>query len=302
MNFFKNKKNIIGITLVILITIIGIFALVPINKNYQDVNWMNEVNDDLLITELSIPGTHDSGAMHSFLDVAGKCQDLTIRKQLAIGVRFLDLRLQLVNDELVIVHSFVDQNLPFESVLNDLDSFLEKNKSEFIIISIKKDADDANSTIDFLDKLIKDLRKYSKIKFDRLPNTVGEARGNIYILNRFSSDEIGIPAYYGWLDSTTFEIGNLYVQDNYCIGDVLVKIEDIKNTIDYSNNNKTRLVLNFTSCYLDNAFPPTYAGTAAKSINGWLLDNLDNDMHLGIMVVDFITFEISEKIYRRNIQ
>ena len=65
---------------------------------------------------------------------------------------------------------------------------------------------------------------------------------------------------------------------------------------------KNRLVLNFTSCYLDNAFPPTYAGTAAKSINGWLLDNLDNDMHLGIMVVDFITFEISENIYRRNIQ
>ena len=88
MNFFKNKKNIIGIILVVLITIIGIFALVPINKNYQDNNWLNEVNDDLLITELSIPGTHDSGAMHSFLDVAGKCQDLTIRKQLAIGVRF----------------------------------------------------------------------------------------------------------------------------------------------------------------------------------------------------------------------
>lgn len=63
-----------------------------------------------------IPGTHDSGAMHSIFDVAGKCQDLNIQQQLKIGVRFLDIRLRLKNDELEVVHSFVEQKLSFRSV------------------------------------------------------------------------------------------------------------------------------------------------------------------------------------------
>ena len=43
---------------------------------------------------------------------------LSIKKQLKVGIRFLDIRLQLVNDELVVVHSFVDQDLTFKYVLN----------------------------------------------------------------------------------------------------------------------------------------------------------------------------------------
>lgn len=297
-----NKKNIIGICIILLISLISIFGLLPINKNYEPVCWMKNVSDDIYITEMTIPGTHDSGATHSLFDVAGKCQDLNIREQLNVGVRFLDIRLQLVNDELNIVHSFVDQDLKFDEVLKDIDEFLSKHESEFIIISLKEDANPKNSKIDFDGKLIEDLKEYSKIQFCDLPKTLGEARGKIYILNRFTNNDLGINAYSGWLDSTTFEINNLYIQDNYCINDIDTKINDINNTIIYSNNNKDRLVINFTSCYLDNAFPPTYAGTSAKSINGWLLNNLDDDSHLGIIVIDFITEEISRKVYERNIK
>lgn len=298
---YKNKKFLFKICLVVLVSLIAVFALVPINKNYDSVAWMKDVKDEVKITELSIPGTHDSGAMHSFLDVSGKCQDLNILNQLNIGVRFLDIRLQLVNDKLNVVHSFVDQGLTFDNVLKDLNSFLNNNESEFIIMSLKEDADSKNSSVDFDDTLISVLKENKRIKLENLPETLGEARGNIYILNRFTDEELGIQAYSGWLDSTSFELGNLYVQDNYCIKDVNIKIEDIKRTIEFSNN-KDKLVLNFTSCYLDDAFPPTYAATACKTINDWLLENINNDNHLGIMIIDFATKELVESIYKRNLK
>ena len=212
---FSKKRIIIGSLIILFITIISIFALIPIEKSYETNAWMKEVDDNTLITNMSIPGSHDSGATHSIFDVAGKCQDLSIKTQLTIGVRFLDLRLQLVNNEFKIVHSFVDQKLKFSKVLNDIDNFLSKYDSEFIIMSIKEDNSSKDSTINFNEALLTQLLQYDKITLNNtLPNTLKEARGKIYILNRFTSQDIGIAAYYGWQDSTTFDIDNLHIQDN----------------------------------------------------------------------------------------
>ena len=71
--------------------------------------------------------------------------------------------------------------------------------------------------------------------------------------------------------------------------------------VEYSATNKEKLVLNFTSCYLDKAFPPSYAGTAAKDVNEWLKAYLDEQQGaLGVVICDFITAELAEAIYERN--
>ena len=238
------KKQTIKLLIIFFTIIITIIALVPINKNYKTVSWMKDLNDQTIINEMVIPGTHDSGAMHSIFDVAGKCQDLSIAKQLKIGVRFLDIRLRLKNNELEVVHSFVEQKISFKSVLEDVNSFIENNKTEFIIISIKQDESPINSNLNFDEKVIADLSNYKSILFDAsLPKTLGEARGNIYILNRFTNKEIGIPAYSNWLDSTTFDLNSLHIQDNYCVNDFETKKNDILNTFSkrrsfYNINNK----------------------------------------------------------------
>lgn len=300
----SNKKTvIIKISIVICMILITLLAFIPINKNYKPVTWMKNINDNTLITEMAIPGSHDSGATRSLFDVSGKCQDLDISKQLNIGVRFLDIRLKLLNNELVVVHSFVDQKLKFNKVLDDINDFITKNKSEFLIISIKEDDSPKNSNIDFDETVISQLSKYKTIVFDNtLPKTLKEARGKVYILNRFTNEEIGIHAYSGWHDSTSFELNNLYVQDNYCINDFETKKNDILNTFNYSNINNDKLILNFTSCYLDNAFPPTYAGSIAKNINNWLLEYIpnDNDNISGIIIMDFVTEKLVRQIYMEN--
>ncbi len=294
----KNKIKII--IWFLLIVIITIFSTVPIEKKHHQTTWMKDLSDDTLINDMSIPGTHDSGARHSIFDVAGICQDLSIKNQLNIGVRFLDLRLQLVNDEFKIVHSFVDQNLKFSDVLKDITKFIKENNQEFLLISIKKEADDVNSKQSFSSALSKELAKYEEISTDVLPNTLGLARGKIYILSRCDLN-VGINAYYGWSDSTTFVLDNLYIQDNYCIDEVLEKQEDIIKTLNYSKDNNDKLVLNFTSCYLDNAFPPSYAGTPANTINPWLINYLENfNGDTGIIITDFITKNLAESIYMRN--
>ena len=111
-----------GIIFLIGVLIISLFSMIPLNtySNKDVMPWMSYIHDDTKISDISIPGTHESGATHSIFDVSGKCQDLSIKQQLRVGVRFFDLRLQLVNDEFKIVHSFVDQRLSFKKVMKDL--------------------------------------------------------------------------------------------------------------------------------------------------------------------------------------
>ena len=90
-----------GIIFLIGVLIISLFSMIPLNthSNKDVMPWMSYIHDDTKISDISIPGTHDSGATHSIFDVSGKCQDLTIKQQLNVGTRFFDLRLQLVKEE-----------------------------------------------------------------------------------------------------------------------------------------------------------------------------------------------------------
>ena len=123
-----DKRKIVVLIASLFVTLL---AVAPINRSYR-VNvdaWMSNVKDDMKLIDMSIPGSHDSGATHSIFDVAGKCQELNVKQQLNIGTRFFDLRLQLVNDDFRIIHGPVDQNLKFDSVLKDLTSFINKYNS-----------------------------------------------------------------------------------------------------------------------------------------------------------------------------
>ena len=57
-------------------------------------NWMSSVSDETFISELSIPGTHDSASDERGCNGdACQCQDATLEEQLNLGVRAFDIRL-----------------------------------------------------------------------------------------------------------------------------------------------------------------------------------------------------------------
>ena len=56
-------------------------------------SWMESLNDSLYISEVTLPGTHDSATKNVQLAYFSKCQSLDIRGQLDAGFRYLDIRL-----------------------------------------------------------------------------------------------------------------------------------------------------------------------------------------------------------------
>ena len=61
------------------------------------------------------------------------------------------------------------------------------------------------------------------------------------------------------------------------------------------------LTLNFTSCYLQDGFPPAHAPTTAKAVNPALLEMIENtEIAPCIFICDFVTPELIEAIIQNN--
>lgn len=63
-----------------------------------------------------------------------QAQSLTITEQLEAGVRFLDLRGRPVNDTLEVFHGAIPQDQDFGEAFGAIDSFLEANPSETVVV------------------------------------------------------------------------------------------------------------------------------------------------------------------------
>ena len=198
---------------------------------YGSASWMSSLADYRKLSSISIPGTHDSGALHDpwyWRDTA-KCQDLSIAEQLQAGVRFLDIRCCNVQDKFEIYHGWVDQQLTFDAVLQDCSSFLTENPSEVIIMSVKEEQPPQKCTRSFEDTFDSYYKNNTALWYlgTDIP-VLGAVRGKIVLLRRFTATHFnprGIDASPDkWQDNKTFKIDDgtttLYIQDQYnCTAD-----------------------------------------------------------------------------------
>ena len=253
------------------------------NKEYAD--WLGKVDDHTLLRDVSLPGSHDTMALYSIADLAGQCQTLSLNDQLNLGVRFLDIRLKEDHNSLKAVHGFIDQKASFKDISKTVTSFLEKHPSEFIIMSIKEEAKSSNSDISFEQALLKYLDSPIYLKEQTtVPNYVSEIRGKVLLLSRYKDPSIGIPAYEGWQDSTSFTLPNdIYVQDTFKITSREQKQEEV---IKCFNEAGHALKINFLSAYRTNGFPPSQAMTAAKDINPWINEEISKYSDRGIVLYE----------------
>lgn len=115
---------------------------------YSD--WMSRLPGSVMLSELSLPGTHDSGALYDGLSFGfARCQSWKLADQLKAGIRFLDIRCRRVNDRLLIYHGIIDQHLTFREVRDVCRTFLERHPSECIVMSVKKESTAMNATRSF---------------------------------------------------------------------------------------------------------------------------------------------------------
>lgn len=113
---------------------------------YDLTSWMGSLGDSTWLSALTIPGTHDSCARSNIPYV--RTQYLSVTQQLAMGIRFLDLRLRRHDDgRLYCYHGGVPINMPkglsFESVMDEVWEFIGpkegKRATETVLISINND-------------------------------------------------------------------------------------------------------------------------------------------------------------------
>ena len=116
-----------------------------------------------------------------------------------IGVRFLDIRLQVIKGELhgkpfqtcylcrpvpdyAVYHGMRDQRCTFHSVLADLVAFLDAHPTETVVMSVK----DEVRNEDFSKLVCLDMAQYEGRWFfeNRVPS-LGEVRGKAILLTRF---------------------------------------------------------------------------------------------------------------------
>lgn len=158
------------------------------------INWMKNIPDETFLSEINLPGTHDSTTRFCSFSHFSKCQNLSIDEQLSVGVRFLDLRVEKDGERLRLVHgsskcyktASYKEFLMLEDVLYDCASFLKVNPSETLVLSIKCDhGDTSENTFDtfFEHYLTSDLW----YKENRIPQLF-EVRGKMVFFNRFSVD------------------------------------------------------------------------------------------------------------------
>ncbi|KAI0106206.1 phosphatidylinositol-specific phospholipase C [Nemania sp. FL0031] len=156
--------------------------------------WMREIRDDYPLTALSIPGTHNSPTCHVALPSV-RCQAVGVREQLENGVRFLDIRVNVSQEDtdLTLVHSAFPISLTgnkyFKDLIDVVYAFLDANPTETIIMSVKREGT-GRGTDQKLSKLLKE-RFYSEKRWytePRIPR-LGEVRGRIILLRRHANDE-----------------------------------------------------------------------------------------------------------------
>lgn len=149
-------------------------------------NWMSHLSDDLKLSQITIPGTHDSCAFEC--SQFAKCQQLSLADQLNSGVRYIDIRCCHRNDVFELYHSSFNLGDVFDSgVIEPCVNFLRNNPSETLLMLVSPEHKAQNNRIEFDDLFLKYIEPYNMFwHFDEeeIPS-LGRVRGKIVLLRRF---------------------------------------------------------------------------------------------------------------------
>ncbi len=265
-------------------------------------DWMAELPDDRLLSEIHIPGTHDSGTQYVQLAFFSKCQALSIREQLEAGFRYLDIRLGV--DEKDGVFQL--------DVLAGCYDFLDAHPTETVVFAVKQEHGDQIVRVfeETLDAHVQDQESRWLVT-DTVP-TLGEARGKLVLLRRYEDaanlgERAGIPFLWASqngssdtkLNAVCEDNGSysLWVQDRYEFG-----AEDKWNAFTAGMDAARDRVPGDVAVHFlstKGTLPYGHPYHFAKTLNRRLMEaNLALD---GWVIVDFASAPIAERIYSTNL-
>ena len=268
-------------------------------------SWMSQLSDTAWISELSIPGTHNSGALYEPIAGTAACQTMTIADQLEAGVRFFDIRCRHEDDRFTIYHGPVFQKQSYDEIENVMQTFLKKHDKEVLLVSLKQENSPRRTSKPFDETVRQYIENSGGLYFTKghLPQ-LKEVRGKIVLLRRFpTKPDLGIDAT-NWGHGGAYQGRQLFIQDRFELRDASVKWSLVKDALHQAKkiDDERILRLNFTSGYVKNVLGLPNIEAISDSINPKLMEFLghSNQRRLGCVVTDFMTPELSKAIYRQN--
>ena len=162
---------------------------------------MASLPDNKLLSELSIPGTHNTMTFHT--QQTGNdwvfCQSWGLLLQMLMGIRFLDIRCRSFDEGLPIHHEAYYLETNFNSVLWEVTNYLSDHPQEFVM-NVQEEYRNGGrgwGTETFSQKVDRYLSYYPGFIYTggSLNPTVAEMRGKIVILTRHYTYQ-----YLNWND------------------------------------------------------------------------------------------------------
>lgn len=189
--------------------------------------WMSLLDDDIPLSGLTIPGTHDSAA-YTYSWPFVSTQKMDIFAQLNAGIRYFDFRCGLRRNAVEMVHGPTFLGLTLEGILHVMYLWLQNHPTEALVVQIKQDRKPEDSEVHFsyavFDLIIRDSERW---RTSNTLSSLGEARGRIQLFRRFVGPPSGTNLAFGidvteWMDNPTspFTICTahgvqLTIQDHY---------------------------------------------------------------------------------------
>jgi hypothetical protein len=263
-------------------------------------DWMRSLPDSTSLASISIPGTHETMAIHggALVETQENYGDSggTLAAQLNAGIRMIDIRARVNSgNSFTIHHGAFYQNANFTDVINTLGSFLDAHPGETVIMRLKQectggigscsDVGGQKSFEDIFD-MYRDNSPVARAKFwdkstDRsafAPTpTLGTIRGKI-VLAVMNGSHGGVVSRYGLAQFSDWHDGSsTWVQDNYNVkntGAIATKRDQVRRFLDNTNSgDQSKMYVNFTSGASLFAYPYQVAGGAngTQGVNPFLL-------------------------------
>ncbi|MBV4505124.1 phosphatidylinositol-specific phospholipase C [Pseudomonas sp. BW13M1] len=156
--------------------------------------WMKSIRDDVRLSEMALPGTHDSAtfdlSLFPVVNEVVSTQALSFDEQLKYGIRVLDLRVRRTGDALALHHGPIFLERMLGDALQAIQRFLQANPSETVLFRVREEhTADTNVGLDLAQVFERYMQQYSAVYLQapRSNVTLGEARGKFVVLSNIGN-------------------------------------------------------------------------------------------------------------------
>ncbi|MEV6349304.1 phosphatidylinositol-specific phospholipase C domain-containing protein [Actinoplanes sp. NPDC051851] len=275
-------------------------------------DWMRWVPGGTRLGDISVPGTHETLAIHGG-DISQDQEDhgdegATLAKQLDAGIRSIDIRVRVVNDSFTIHHGTNYQNATFGQVLTVLKTFLAAHPTETVLMRLKAECsgafpscDDQPDLCSGADNCAAEQQRRVDVFRGYLDNpdyaglieagpgstpTLDQVRGKV-VLTQFLGTGGGPVTGYG-LDNLMGDDRGAYVQDAFDTIGTAPKMALIRDLIGKADaDTGGNVYLNFTSAAADVAPASVAAGIDPEVLDDLITGRSGDWRKLGVLMMDY---------------